>query len=55
MFRSIDRNQDGKVGKDELRAAFQRAGLAVPSRRLAGFFDEIDVNHDGFISFEEWR
>lgn len=55
LFRSIDRDHDGKVGREELRAAFQKAGLAVPKRRLAGFFDEIDMNHDGYISFDEWR
>jgi solute carrier family 25 phosphate transporter 23/24/25/41 len=55
LFKSIDRNHDGRLGKDELQAAFKRAGLAVPMRRLSGFFDEIDMNHDGYISFDEWR
>jgi solute carrier family 25 phosphate transporter 23/24/25/41 len=55
LFRSIDRDRDGRLNKEELRAAFQRAGLSVPSRRLSGFFDEIDMNRDGYISFEEWR
>lgn len=55
LFQSIDRNHDGKVGREELHAAFQKAGLAVPRRRLAGFFDEMDMNHDGYISFDEWR
>jgi solute carrier family 25 (mitochondrial phosphate transporter), member 23/24/25/41 len=43
------------LNRDELRLAFQKAGLAVPSRRLNGFFDEIDVNSDGYIGFGEWR
>ncbi|KAK0613897.1 mitochondrial carrier domain-containing protein [Immersiella caudata] len=55
LFRSIDRDKDGRLDKEELRAAFQRAGLSVPSRRLSGFFNEIDMNHDGYITFEEWR
>lgn len=55
MFKSIDRNGDGKLGKEELRAAFKTSGLAVPSRRLDGFFNEIDMDHDGYISFDEWR
>ncbi|KAK3943581.1 hypothetical protein QBC46DRAFT_35434 [Diplogelasinospora grovesii] len=55
LFRSIDRDKDGRLDKQELQAAFKRAGLAVPMRRLSGFFDEIDRNHDGFISFDEWR
>lgn len=55
LFRSIDRDKDGRLNKDELQSAFQRAGLSVPKRRLTGFFDEIDMNHDGFITFDEWR
>ncbi|KAK4236442.1 hypothetical protein C8A03DRAFT_35656 [Achaetomium macrosporum] len=55
LFRSIDRDEDGRLNKQELHAAFQRAGLSVPTKRLSGFFDEIDMNHDGFITFEEWR
>ncbi|KJR84109.1 solute carrier family 25 (mitochondrial phosphate transporter), member 23/24/25/41 [Sporothrix schenckii 1099-18] len=55
LFRSIDRNHDGRLNRAELRAAFQKTGLAVPMRRLDGFFDEIDMNHDGYITFDEWR
>ncbi|KAK0741777.1 mitochondrial carrier domain-containing protein [Apiosordaria backusii] len=55
LFKSIDRDQDGRLDKKELQTAFRRAGLSVPSRRLANFFDEIDMNNDGFISFDEWR
>lgn len=55
LFRSIDHDHDGRLNKDELRAAFQHSGLAVPARRLTGFFDEIDLNHDGYITFDEWR
>ncbi|KXX80711.1 Calcium-binding mitochondrial carrier protein SCaMC-1 [Madurella mycetomatis] len=55
LFKSIDRDKDGRLNKQELRAAFQRAGLSVPMRRLTGFFDEMDLNNDGFISFDEWR
>ncbi|KAK0634739.1 mitochondrial carrier domain-containing protein [Bombardia bombarda] len=55
LFRSIDRDRDGRLNKEELRAAFQRAGMSIPNRRLNGFFDEMDMNHDGFISFDEWR
>ena len=55
LFRSIDRDSNGRLDKDELQEAFRRIGCTVPSRRLASFFDEIDRNHDGFISFDEWR
>lgn len=41
--------------KAELKDALLRAGLAVPNSKLDNFFDEVDSNHDGAISFEEWR
>ncbi|KAF2198898.1 calcium dependent mitochondrial carrier protein-like protein [Delitschia confertaspora ATCC 74209] len=55
LFKSIDHNNDGKLSKAELQAAFRREGLAVPMSRLNNLFVEIDTDHDGVISFEEWR
>ncbi|KAL2155400.1 hypothetical protein VTH82DRAFT_142 [Thermothelomyces myriococcoides] len=55
LFQSIDRDKDGRLNKDELQSAFRRAGLSVPNRRLSGFFNEIDMNRDGYITFDEWR
>ncbi|KAL2354433.1 calcium dependent mitochondrial carrier protein-like protein [Cryomyces antarcticus] len=55
LFQSIDKDSNGKLDKSELQSAFQRAGLAVPNSKLDRFFEEIDTDHDGVISFEEWR
>lgn len=55
LFESIDRDHNGSLDKDELRAAFSKAGLAIPNSKLDQFFDQVDANHDGSISFEEWR
>lgn len=55
LFESIDRDHSGALDKAELRAAFQRAGLSISSSKLDQFFDEVDTNHDGVISFDEWR
>lgn len=55
LFDRIDRNKNGILDKDELRAAFRRAGLAISKAKLQQFFDEVDVNDDGVITFEEWR
>lgn len=55
LFKGIDHNDDGNISKTELRAALSRAGLAVPSSNLDRFFEEVDTNNDGTISFEEWR
>jgi solute carrier family 25 phosphate transporter 23/24/25/41 len=55
LFKSIDYNNDGKLSKDELRAAFSRAGLAVPNSKLDTFFAEVDADQNGVITFDEWR
>lgn len=55
LFKAIDHDNDGRLDKHELQAAFQRAGLAVPMRRLGSFFEDIDKNNDGYISYDEWR
>jgi len=46
LFHSIDRDQDGKLNKGELRNAFRTAGLAVPNSKLDQFFSEVDQNND---------
>ncbi|KAM0282832.1 hypothetical protein ACHAQH_002836 [Verticillium albo-atrum] len=55
LFHSIDRDNNGKLDKAELQAAFKRAGLVVPMRKLDAFFNDIDLNNDGYITFGEWR
>jgi solute carrier family 25 phosphate transporter 23/24/25/41 len=55
LFKSIDHNNDGKISRSELKAAFSRAGLAVPNSKLDNFFLEVDTNRDGVITFDEWR
>ncbi|MCJ1396133.1 hypothetical protein MMC18_009022 [Xylographa bjoerkii] len=55
LFKSIDRDHNGQLDKDELQAAFWRAGLVVSKSKFEDFFSGIDTNHDGVISFDEWR
>ncbi|KAK2003151.1 mitochondrial carrier [Colletotrichum falcatum] len=55
LFQSIDKDNDGRLDKTELQEAFRRAGLVVPMRKLGAFFGHMDMNNDGYISFEEWR
>jgi len=55
LFKSIDRDRNGQLDKSELRAAFVAAGIMLPTSKLDQFFSEVDTNHDGVISFDEWR
>ncbi|SPO05293.1 related to peroxisomal Ca-dependent solute carrier protein [Cephalotrichum gorgonifer] len=55
LFRSVDANRDGKLDKRELLEACRRAGVVVPMRRLDGFFRHVDVDNNGYITFNEWR
>jgi solute carrier family 25 phosphate transporter 23/24/25/41 len=55
LFDSIDRNGDGLLEKSELQSACRRAGMLVSNRKLDDFFATVDANHDGVVTFEEWR
>jgi solute carrier family 25 phosphate transporter 23/24/25/41 len=55
LFKSIDRDGNGKLDKSELQTAFKAAGLTVSKRRLNDFFGDMDLNNDGYVSFDEWR
>ncbi|KAJ5558894.1 hypothetical protein N7461_002866 [Penicillium sp. DV-2018c] len=55
MFQAIDRDHNGVIDKKELRNAFSRSGVTVSSAKLDRFFDEVDRNNDGVITYTEWR
>lgn len=55
LFKTIDQDKNNRLSKTELYDAFSRAGIAVPHSKLDDFFSQVDANHDGVISFEEWR
>ncbi|KAI5294794.1 hypothetical protein KEM52_003172 [Ascosphaera acerosa] len=55
LFDSIDRHRNGHLDKTELRKAFAAAGMKVDRIKLDQFFEQLDTDHDGVITFEEWR
>ncbi|KAJ5782610.1 hypothetical protein N7457_004384 [Penicillium paradoxum] len=55
MFQTIDRNHNGEIDKSELGNAFSRCGVTVSSAKLDRFFDQVDKNNDGVITYTEWR
>jgi solute carrier family 25 phosphate transporter 23/24/25/41 len=55
LFKAIDKDRNGQLDKEELRSAFKNSGLEIGGERLERFFREVDRNHDGRITFDEWR
>ncbi|KAE8422087.1 mitochondrial carrier domain-containing protein [Aspergillus pseudocaelatus] len=55
LFQTIDRNHNGEIDKNELKAAFSNADVTVSSAKLDAFFADVDTNSDGVITYPEWR
>ncbi|KAI5286851.1 hypothetical protein KEM54_006454 [Ascosphaera aggregata] len=55
LFDSIDKGRNGHLDKPELRKAFAAAGMKVDRIKLDEFFEQLDADNDGVITFEEWR
>ncbi|KAK9463485.1 mitochondrial carrier domain-containing protein [Lipomyces oligophaga] len=55
LFQAIDKDHNGLLDRSELAAALQSTGLNVPSAALDRFFNSLDRDHDGFVTFKEWR
>lgn len=55
LFTSIDKDNNGRLDKGELAAAFERSGVGVSNARLDRFFSYIDTDRDGSIDYNEWR
>ncbi|KAJ8098313.1 mitochondrial carrier domain-containing protein [Lipomyces tetrasporus] len=55
LFNAIDKDKNGRLDKGEVAAALATSGLSVPSAKLEHFFDSMDRDNDGAISFEDWR
>ncbi|KAF4336499.1 peroxisomal Ca-dependent solute carrier [Fusarium beomiforme] len=51
IMEEVDQNGDGKIQYN----AFKNAGLTLSNRRLTEFFDDMDLNNDGYVTFDEWR
>lgn len=55
-FNYFDKNRDGKISITEMEEKFFQKSAQNPNakKKLQNMFNEIDTNHDGFISFEEF-
>ncbi|GAQ89807.1 calcium-binding mitochondrial carrier protein [Klebsormidium nitens] len=55
LFREVDVERDGKLFLWEIKAALQKAGVTISPGEVNNFMRQVDANHDGSISFAEWR
>jgi len=51
LFKSIDRDQDTRLSRTELKEAFQRSEISVGESRLDELFTRVDSKGDGEIIF----
>ncbi|KAJ6806266.1 calmodulin-like protein 1 [Iris pallida] len=54
VFRKIDRNKDGKISSDELRALLESLGKKDVAAEAAAMVRAADLNRDGYIDFQEF-
>ncbi|CAI5469869.1 unnamed protein product [Closterium sp. Yama58-4] len=55
LFQRIDTDFDGAISLHELAAALHHAGIHLVEGELQAFMEKMDRNHDGVLSFNEWR
>ena len=53
-FKALDSKQDGMLDLDEVFDGLERLGLDIDYDRAEMFFNIIDLDGDGYISYDEW-
>lgn len=53
LFWRFDKNRDGRLNKEELKAAFKELGAIFPGFRAYRGLHHADDNGDGYINDEE--
>ncbi|KAK2665970.1 hypothetical protein Ddye_004544 [Dipteronia dyeriana] len=55
IFQAIDVKHNGSILPEELFHALVSAGIEIDDEELASFVERVDKDHNGVITFEEWR
>lgn len=53
-FKNLDSKQDGMLDFEEVYNGLEHLGLEVDMERAELFFNILDVDDDGYISYDEW-
>lgn len=53
-FQKLDRKKDGRLDFDEVRDGLHDLGMDVDDERVELFFNVLDLDGDGYISYDEW-
>eukprot|EP00271_Cylindrocystis_brebissonii_P018199 TRINITY_DN5050_c0_g1_i1.p1 TRINITY_DN5050_c0_g1~~TRINITY_DN5050_c0_g1_i1.p1 ORF type:complete len:160 (+),score=45.76 TRINITY_DN5050_c0_g1_i1:584-1063(+) len=54
-FQAFDENGDGRISLDELKKILKGLGDGFDEQSIKDIFSRVDVDHDHFISFEEFE
>jgi calcium-dependent protein kinase len=54
VFKKADKNFDGRLSKEELRASFQHRGKILSEEELDDLLNRVDINQDGWINYWEF-
>ena len=52
LFRAIDKNEDGKLSKEEIEAAYEHLGLTLND--VKSIFQDVDADNSGMIEYTEF-
>lgn len=54
-FSGLDQKRDNRLDLDEIKTGFEKLGIDIDESKLAQFFNSMDEDQDGYISYDEWR
>ena len=54
VFHDYDKNGDGRIDMDELRAVFSEMGTKMPRRKLKRLMKLVDKDGSGSLDYEEF-
>ena len=55
MFKRYDKDGDGFVTHEELKAFAKKCGVSIPDREIEEMIKDADTNEDGKVSYEEYK